>query len=380
MFADAGEALRHLVERDRARDEAGQVDSPLESGLREEREVLPRNRVAAVGDCECDPRPEELCVEIDVEPRAWRGEADDRRPARVGAHPDRLRERRRTAAREEGELGTAAIGQLANGLDRIGGGRVDDVGRPECAGVLELLRRDVDRDDLSRVAQQCSLDDREPDAATADHDDGGVFPHRRRPEGRSRTRREAAREQRRLLDRQLLRHLDRARLVHDRLVGERAAAKDGRQLGAVHRPVHSPLRAELRGAAARIAPPALRALAARRPPGDDDAVPGCDHGHVAAHLLDDPGALVAEQDREPRAPALGLDDVEVGVAEPASLDADEHLTRSRRIDRELLDGRRRVGLGVDDAARHSSVTVAATGLESVTSPAAAARRAIPAAA
>ena len=42
--------------------------------------------------------------------------------------------------------------------------------------------------------------------------------------------------------------------------------------------------------------------------------------------------------------------------------------------------RRRVGLGVDDAARHASVTVTGTGLESVTSPAAAAHRAIRAAA
>ena len=126
-----------------------------------------------------------------------------------------------------------------------------------------------------------------------------------------------------------------------------------------HGPVHPPLRAELRGAAARIAAPALRALAARRPPRDDDAVAGRDHGHVAAHLLDDPGALVAEQDREPRAPALRLDDVEVGVAEPAGQDADEHLARAGRVDRQLLDGRRRVGLGVDDAARHVASAAAA---------------------
>src|SRR5207244_9152771 len=53
-----------------------------------------------------------------------------------------------------------------------------------------------------------------------------------------------------------------------------------------------------------------------------------------------------------RAPAHRLDDVEVGMAEPAGEDADEHLARPRRVDRQLLDGRRGIGLGVDEAARH----------------------------
>ena len=198
--------------------------------------------------------------------------------------------------------------------------------------MLELLRRDVDGDDPLRAGEPRALHDGEPDAAAADHGDGRALPHRRRPEGGARAGREAAREQRRLLDRQLLRHLHRARLVHDRVVGERAAAEHRRQQRAVGGPVQPPLRAKLRGAAARIAAPALRALAARRAPGDDDAVAGRDRGHVAPDLLDDARALVAEQDREPHPPALRLDDVQVGVAEPAGVDADEHLARPGRVD------------------------------------------------
>src|SRR5439155_27134797 len=169
-------------------------------------------------------------------------------------------------------------------------------------------------------------------------------------------------------------------LMHDRVVGERAAAQHRGQQRAVGGPVQPPPRVELRGAAAGISAPALWALAARGAPRDDDTVARCDRCHLTAHLLDDSRTLVAEQDREPRAPTLGLDDVEVGVAEPAGLDADEHLARSGRVDRQLLDDRRRVGLRVDDAARHASVTVTGTGLESVTLPAAVARRAVRAAA
>src|SRR5204863_9531705 len=125
-----------------------------------------------------------------------------------------------------------------------------------------------------------------------------------------------------------------------------------RQQCAVGGPVHPPLRAELRGAAARITAPALRTLPARRSPRDDDSVPGSNERDVAPHLLDDARALVSEQDREPRSPALRFDDVEVRVAEPAGKDADEHLAGAGRVDSQLLDGWHRVGLRVDDPARH----------------------------
>ena len=64
-----------------------------------------------------------------------------------------------------------------------------------------------------------------------------------------------------------------------------AAAQHRRQQRAVGGSVQPPLRAELRGAAALIAPPALRALAARRAPGDDDAVAGSDRGSPRSRPL-----------------------------------------------------------------------------------------------
>src|SRR5581483_8739590 len=61
----------------------------------------------------------------------------------------------------------------------------------------------------------------------------------------------------------------------------------------------------------------------------------------------------AEQDWEAHAPALRLDYVQVGVAEPAGNHANEHFARARGIDRQLFDSGRRVRLRVDDAAcRH----------------------------
>ena len=187
-------------------------------------------------DRERDPRPEDVRVEVDVERRARRRQADERRPARVGAHPDRLRERRRRTDRGEREVDAAPAGQLAHRLDRIDRGRVHDVGRPERVGVPELLRRDVDGDDLSRSAQQRALDDGEPDAAAADHGDrrlppAPASPRARRPR-RSRTRTRGAHAC-------SIGSSSGTFTAHascdDRVVGERPAAQHRRQQRAVAR-------------------------------------------------------------------------------------------------------------------------------------------------
>ena len=157
--------------------------------------------------------------------------------------------------------------------------------------------------------------------------------------------------QARLLHRQLLRHLHRTGLVHDRPVGEAAAAENGREQRAVGRTVQPPPRAEVVRAAARIAAQARGTrIAAGRAPRDHDAVAGRERGHALADLLDDAGALVAEQDRERQSPAARLDDVQVAVADPAGLDAHLHLARPGRIERDLLDGGPRLRVRVDDAA------------------------------
>ena len=64
------------------------------------------------------------------------------------------------------------------------------------------------------------------------------------------------------------------------------------------------------------------ALAAHRPPVEDDEVAGRDVGDVGADRLDDAGGLVAEQERELVVDAA-LAVVQVGVADPAGLDVDD---------------------------------------------------------
>src|SRR3954463_4036011 len=78
----------------------------------------------------------------------------------------------------------------------------------------------------------------------------------------------------------------------------------------------------------------------------------------APDRLDDPGALGAEHDGVARSPA-GLDDVQVGVADAARLDADEHLVRAGFPELELLD-REAGGLGQDHPAIHVSSRSRAT--------------------
>ena len=54
------------------------------------------------------------------------------------------------------------------------------------------------------------------------------------------------------------------------------------------------------------------------------------------HRLDDARALVAEQHGQ-RVPKTGANDVEVGAADAARVDADERLPRAGLVELELLD-------------------------------------------
>ena len=127
------------------------------------------------------------------------------------------------------------------------------------------------------------------------------------------------------------------------------------QHGAVGGAVHAALRAQIVRAATRI-PALARAtgISARRTPGDHDPIAGLDGRDTLADLFDDASALVAEQDREPHAPPVRLDDVQVGVADAARLDPHLHLVRPGRVERDLLNRRPHAGLCVDEAACHSA--------------------------
>ena len=71
-------------------------------------------------------------------------------------------------------------------------------------------------------------------------------------------------------------------------------------------------------------------------------IPVPDASHARADRLDDPGALVAEHGGATRLRGP-VDRVLVRVAHTAGGEADEHLTRPRRSERELLDGERASG-------------------------------------
>src|SRR5580693_7179002 len=87
----------------------------------------------------------------------------------------------------------------------------------------------------------------------------------------------------------------------------------------------------------RLAPGgAVAAGAAVGDEGADDVVTGLHPGHAGTHLLDDPGALVAEHHRQARL-EVAVRDVDVGVAQARVEEADQDLAVPRPVQVELLD-------------------------------------------
>ena len=115
-----------------------------------------------------------------------------------------------------------------------------------------------------------------------------------------------------------------------RLLGERADAQRGRQLGAGE--VALGERHLLGGvvggeAVPRLAAVAGAAVAAHGAPVEDDEVTRLEPGHVRTDRLDQAGRLVAEEEGEVVVdPALAV--VQVGVAHPAGLDLHHRLARA----------------------------------------------------
>ena len=94
-------------------------------------------------------------------------------------------------------------------------------------------------------------------------------------------------------------------------------------------------------------------VAARRAPRDDDAVARRDRRHVGADLLDDAGALVAEQDREAASPSRPSRRRarRCGRGRTPRRAPAPRAARARRASISSTAGAA-PGLGVDDAARH----------------------------
>ncbi len=271
--------------------------------------------------------------------------------------PDGLDERRHAAAGQRHHLlGDAAVA------------RVDRVGRAEAPGQLEAPGVHVDREDRMRPRHDRAEHRREADAADA--------VDRDRPPGRAgdavQHRADAGHDgacgDRGDLRRHAVRHRDDARLRDDDLLREagdahqvmdplRAAVQPGRAVEeAVRCREHAAVAAEH-----GVAGDARVALAAARPPGEGDPLP--DREPAAgrgAERLDDAGALVADDDRQPRRQVAGHV-VQVAVADAGRLDAHEHLAGARRVELDVLDRQRLAG-GAQHRGSHGSPAERVIGL------------------
>src|SRR4029450_4023000 len=74
---------------------------------------------------------------------------------------------------------------------------------------------------------------------------------------------------------------------------------------------------------------AIEAVSAMRIPRQHDVIAFAIRPNISADLLDDPCCLMTEHDRH-RVAQGALDHLEIGVAEPCSSDANQHVGRSER--------------------------------------------------
>ncbi len=227
--------------------------------------------------------------------------------------------------------------------DMVGAGRQDvpdavhrgqEVGRAELPGRRLLRRVRVHGHDPERPGDARALQDVQPDAAGADDDHAVPAVHPRPVEDRTDPGEHPAADQRRRLQRDVLRDPHRLHGLHDR------AFREGRVGGElVHRPPaprEGLLRTADRPAAhRRAAPVALRTGAAVGERGQGHVVAGGHMGHARSHGLDQARALVAQHhgDREGDG---AVHHRKVAVAQPGRRDRHQHLTGLRLPHRQVV--------------------------------------------
>ena len=87
---------------------------------------------------------------------------------------ERLLQHLRAADGLHAQIGAVAVGERADGLDRVVLGRVDGVRRAEADRPLELPRVDIDADDRARAGEAGGGDRRVADATAPEDGDGVV--------------------------------------------------------------------------------------------------------------------------------------------------------------------------------------------------------------
>ena len=254
-------------------------------------------------------------------------------------------------------VGALAVGELLDDLRRV----VvvpDGVGGAEGQRLLLLVRHRVDGDDRARVLVARALDRVDADAADADDHHDVADLHVGGVDRRAPARRDAAADQRGLVERDVGvdldhgvdRHADVGRECPE--VGHAADALPAGvdAVGAVGGDAGEHARAER--AHVRAPGDAHLAAPARRQEGEDDVVADLEVVDFGADLGHDSGSLVPAEDRCPRERDHPVVEVLVGVADPGRRELDHHLAALGRIDLDLFDAPARVGPGLPEQRSH----------------------------
>src|SRR5215467_3839214 len=234
-----------------------------------------------------------------------------------------------------------AAGQLGDQFLRLFGG-LTAVRGAELLGRLALVGQRVDRHHVPRAGQRGALDGVDADAADAVDRDGVTRLGGRGVHRRAEARRYPAADEHDLVQRQVRIHLDGGVLGDDRVLRERAEhAHAAEVLAAAVEPVGAVGQAPVQDgdaqvAQVRLAGRAPAAVAADRQERADDVITGAEPGDAGTDLFDDPGALVAADDREARHD-IAVTEVLVGVAQSSRHVPDEDFSGLGGIEFQLGD-------------------------------------------
>src|SRR4029453_13182499 len=266
----------------------------------------------------------------------------DRRRAANRQALDGLAHQGRVADRLEGVVHAGAAREGAHGFDRVVVLAIDQMGRADPLGHLELRIEDVDPDDLAGAADARALHDREADAAAAEHRDGLPGLESGRPERGADAREHAASHEGRAVQGQLGVDLHHRVLVEQHALGvARDADELPERLAFLREPGRGGLGPGDDAPDAEVWMAAEALLAASAEPGEagDHVIARPQGRHVGAHRLDDARALMSENDRTiQREAPHAVDDVQVRVAHAGRPGPDEDLTPPRLVDLDRLDG------------------------------------------
>ena len=232
------------------------------------------------------------------------------------------------------------------------------MGHAELAAPIFLGIVDVDADDLVGAGHPGALDDVEPDAAEAEHDDVGARRDLGGVDDGADAGRDAAADVAALVERGVLadlRHRDlrqhreiregrAAHIVIDRLalIGEAAGAVRHHALA---------LRGADRRAQIGLLAQAAFALAAFGRVERDHVVAGFHRCHALADFTDDACALVAEDGGENSLAVEAVERISVGVTDPRRLDLDQHFAGLRPVEIDFDDLERLLGFECDSSTR-----------------------------